>query len=88
MGTYTDMLIRQSAHQIVEMIAGEYVELSHDKIKSQRDDFQRICRIWLEHNGSNRSLEDSVRDALICLKNGARVWDAMDLLENALNNKE
>jgi hypothetical protein len=36
--------------QIIEMIANEYIELSHDKIKLQRDDHIRWCKKWLELN--------------------------------------
>ena len=36
--------------QLIESIANDYVELSHDKIKWQRDDYINTCRDWLEHN--------------------------------------
>jgi hypothetical protein len=39
-----------TARQIIEMIANEYYELSHDKIKLQRDDHVRWCKQWLELN--------------------------------------
>jgi hypothetical protein len=39
-----------TARQIIEMIANEYYELSHDKIKLQRDDHVRWCKKWLELN--------------------------------------
>lgn len=39
-----------SAKGIIEYIATDYVELSHDKVRWQRDDYVRICREWLHHN--------------------------------------
>jgi hypothetical protein len=39
-----------TSRQIIEMIANEYIELSHDKIKLQRDDHIRWCKKWLELN--------------------------------------
>jgi hypothetical protein len=39
-----------TARQVIEMIANEYYELSHDKIKLQRDDHLRWCKKWLELN--------------------------------------
>jgi hypothetical protein len=39
-----------TARQVIEMIANEYYELSHDKIKLQRDDQVRWCKKWLELN--------------------------------------
>jgi hypothetical protein len=39
-----------TSRQIIEMIANEYIELSHDKIKLQRDDHIRWCQKWLELN--------------------------------------
>jgi hypothetical protein len=39
-----------TARQVIEMIANDYYELSHDKIKLQRDDHLRWCKKWLELN--------------------------------------
>lgn len=39
-----------SARQMIEMIANDYYELSHDKIKLQRDDYMRWCKEWLQDN--------------------------------------
>lgn len=39
-----------SARQVIEMIANDYYELSHDKIKLQRDDYMRWCKEWLALN--------------------------------------
>jgi hypothetical protein len=39
-----------TARQVIEMIANDYYELSHDKIKLQRDDHLRWCKQWLDLN--------------------------------------
>jgi hypothetical protein len=39
-----------TARQVIEMIANEYIELSHDKIRLQRDDHIRWCNMWLQLN--------------------------------------
>jgi len=39
-----------TARQVIEMIASDHYELSHDKIKLQRDDYMRWCKEWLELN--------------------------------------
>jgi hypothetical protein len=49
MSVYTKRL---TAEQLIRYIANDYMELSHDKVRWQRDDFMRICREWLDHNGS------------------------------------
>lgn len=46
-----------TARQIIEMIANEYIELSHDKIKLQRDDHIRWCKDWLRNNPDKSMLE-------------------------------
>ena len=48
MGWYTDMTNAYTARQVIEMIANDYVELSHDKVLWQRDDHMRICKEWLK----------------------------------------
>jgi hypothetical protein len=47
MSTYTKNL---TAEQLIRFIANDYVELSHEKIAWQRDEFIMICREWLKHN--------------------------------------
>jgi hypothetical protein len=47
-----------TARQVIEMIANEYYELSHDKIKLQRDDHVRWCKQWLELNTNNESVTE------------------------------
>ena len=44
MSQYTDSL---TAEQLIDYIARDYVELSHDKIRIQRDSFMRICKDWM-----------------------------------------
>lgn len=39
-----------TARQIIETIANEYIELSHDKIMCQRDDIVKRCKEWLKAN--------------------------------------
>ena len=47
MSEYTKNL---TAEQLIHYIANDYVELSHDKVLWQRNDFMRICQEWLEHH--------------------------------------
>ena len=47
MSEYTKNL---TARQLISYIANDYVELSHDKVLWQRDDFMKICREWLQNN--------------------------------------
>ena len=47
MSEYTKQL---TAEQLIEYIARDYVELSHEKVLLQRNDHINICREWLEHN--------------------------------------
>ena len=47
MSEYTKNL---TAEQLIHYIASDYIELSHDKVLWQRNDFIRICQEWLEHN--------------------------------------
>jgi hypothetical protein len=49
MSEYTKNL---SAREILEYIASDYTELSHDKVRWQRDDYVKICREWLDYNKS------------------------------------
>lgn len=51
-----------SARQLIEMIAYDYYELSHDKIKLQRDDYLRWCQNWLQAN-PDKSPMQQVREA-------------------------
>lgn len=50
MSDYTKHL---TAEQLIRFIATDYVELSHEKIVWQRDEYIKICREWLEHQASN-----------------------------------
>jgi len=47
MSEYTKNL---TAEELIRYIANDYVELSHDKVYWQRNDFMKICQEWLEHN--------------------------------------
>jgi hypothetical protein len=56
MSEYTKNL---TAEQLIRYIASDRVELSHDKVLWQRNDFMRICQEWLEHNGSRDEPDDA-----------------------------
>jgi hypothetical protein len=58
MNEYIEQLTER---QVIEMIANEYIELSHDKIRLQRDDHIRWCQKWLELNPVIESPLDEVR---------------------------
>ena len=58
MSKYT---IQLSAEELIEYIATDYVELSHDKVRIQRDDYQKICREWLAHR--HQTQNQGVNDA-------------------------
>jgi hypothetical protein len=45
--SYTNEL---SARSLIRYIANDYIELSQEKIRSQRDDYIKICRDWLDKN--------------------------------------
>lgn len=47
MSNYTNEL---TARQLIAYIANDYVELSIEKVRWQRDDHIKICREWLFHN--------------------------------------
>lgn len=56
MSEYTKSL---TAEQVIAYIAYDYVELSHDKVLWQRNDYIKICREWLEaHNTETDSEQD------------------------------
>lgn len=56
MSAYTKDL---TSRQLISLIANDYFELSHDKIRVQRDDFIRWCREWLEaHPEEKEELSD------------------------------
>lgn len=44
---YTNSL---TAEQLIQWIAADYVELSHDKVLWQRNSYIRACRDWIKHN--------------------------------------
>lgn len=47
-----------TARQFIEMIANEYVELSHDKVRVQRDYLIRCAKEWLRANPDKSPLEE------------------------------
>ena len=47
MCSYTDSL---TAVQLIDYISRDYVEMSYDKIRIQRDDFMKICKDWMRIN--------------------------------------
>lgn len=59
MGDYEKQL---TARQFIETIANEYIELSHDKVRLQRDDHIRLAKEWLRANPDKSPLEE-VRSA-------------------------
>ena len=54
MSEYTKSL---TAKQLIEYIANDYVELSHEKVVLQRNDFMAICREWLQENLSETCIK-------------------------------
>lgn len=55
MSEYTKSL---SAEDLIAWIASDYVELSHEKILLQRNEYIKVCREWLEHNVYNKETQD------------------------------
>lgn len=55
MSEYTRQL---TAEQLIEFIANDYVELSHDKVLWQRNEYIQICREWLERNKGKPGVEE------------------------------
>lgn len=47
MSEYTRNL---TAEQLISFIANDYVELSHEKVLWQRNEYIKICREWLAQN--------------------------------------
>jgi hypothetical protein len=47
MEKYTNQL---SAQQLIQFIANDRPELSHEKVLLQRDGYIKACRAWLEHH--------------------------------------
>jgi hypothetical protein len=54
----TEYIGQLTARQFIEMIANEYVELSHDKVRMQRDDHVRWAKEWLRANPDQSPLEE------------------------------
>lgn len=47
MTEYTDKL---TAEQLIAYIANDYIELSHDKVLWQRNDWRKACCSWIDKN--------------------------------------
>ena len=47
MSDYTKNL---TAEELIKYIANDYVELSHDKVLLQRNEYIEMCREWIKHN--------------------------------------
>jgi len=56
MSDYTNGL---TAKKLIQYIATDYVELSHEKIAWQRDDHMKICREWLKKRTAEIVLDKS-----------------------------
>jgi hypothetical protein len=54
MSEYTNQL---TAEDLIYAIATDNMELSHDKIRIQRDEHMRWCSDWLEHNSKQLLLD-------------------------------
>lgn len=59
MTNYTNNL---TAEQLIAFIAKDYVELSYDKMRWQRDFHMKICREWLENQYKLSQLDPANRD--------------------------
>lgn len=57
-GKMSDYTKNLTAEDLIRYIATDRVELSHDKVLWQRNDFIRICQEWLEHNGPGYEPDD------------------------------
>ena len=55
MSEYTKGLI---AEELIEYIARDYVELSHEKVLWQRNDHMNICREWLNNQQNISELKE------------------------------
>lgn len=53
-----EYIAQLTARQFIEMIANEYIELSHDKIRVQRDDHIRWAEEWLRLHPDTSPLEE------------------------------
>jgi hypothetical protein len=49
-----------TAYQLIQSIANEYIELSHDKVLWQRNEIIKTCKDWLKHNQPSTKWSDIV----------------------------
>ena len=57
-GNVSEYTKNLAAEDLIRYIANDYVELSHDKVLWQRNDFMKICQEWLEHNREPKGEHD------------------------------
>lgn len=57
MSTYTNQL---TAEQLIEYIANDYVELSHEKVELMYHEHMQICKEWLVCNMDTMSQEEKL----------------------------
>jgi len=53
-----EYIAQLTARQMIEMIANDFVELSHDKIRMQAHDHIRWCQEWLEVNPNSSTWQE------------------------------
>ena len=58
MSDYTKTL---TAKQLIHMIACDQPELSHDKVLSQRNEYIKVCREWLDTNCETVEEDDPLK---------------------------
>ena len=73
MSEYTKGL---TAEQLIECIANDYVELSHEKIVVQRNDFIATCQEWLQKNLSETCIKQKDYSNTTLLR-CPRCWESM-----------
>ena len=61
MSRYTNQL---SAEDLIYAIARDYVELSNDKVRMQRDDHMRWCSDWLKCNHARKEINQLLQPML------------------------
>jgi len=57
-GNVSEYTKNLTAEDLIRYIATDRVELSHDKVVWQRNDFIRTCQEWLQHNAPRYEPDD------------------------------
>jgi hypothetical protein len=65
-----------TAKQMIEYIARDYIELSHDKVLWQRDDWRKMCQDWLQNNSEEE--ENKMTDAFDLEQQIMECWRVVD----------